>query len=374
MATGPEVMNTDASNSLPDPENRGPSREPPTPSIDPADPGQGLVPSGAFTATRCSRDEGSPDGAEPAPELTGAALHALSPAQQRSVRSIHNALRREHTSIVKAMGQVLLHAKKAGEFLDRLTQIAPKGSAARVRDEVCTSLGISERTGFLYLRIFKHWEEIEKATDIAGLAMESLSLRRALSLIPKKTRTTTTAPVLAPVVPPAGNVTTPAANLDLTNPSGSEIVSSGDVLDRVVKFMNGDFAICVTNHRDVIPTKACVSLPAALTIEWAGSVWLDLTSANDPGPWLDKLRNHLANSEMLVDEAVIMLALPNDVLVWECVTELAQVIVLLALDPAPTDLAPHSLWSVLAYVGSRRKSFAMAFSELGTAMVPVRPA
>jgi hypothetical protein len=106
----------------------------------------------------------------------GFVVNGLSPGLQRKVRSIHEALKREHNSVVCALGQVLLHAKRAGECLERLASVTPRSLAAKARREVCHSLGISERTGYLYLRVFKNWQEIVEATKGAGLDIETLSL------------------------------------------------------------------------------------------------------------------------------------------------------------------------------------------------------
>ncbi len=376
MTTDPEFSKANASSGSLERETLVRRQDLPPPPTDTEGTGQRLTPSGVRTATRCSIDQRTLDAAEGPVELTAGVLHALSAAQQRSVRSIQNALKREHTSIVKAMGQVLLHAKKAGEYLDRLTQIAPKGFTAKVRDEVCTSLGISERTGYLYLRIFKHWEEIEKATDVAGLAMESLSLRRALSLIPKKPRAADTDRTLSTETSVCETLPDEDINPGLIHPLGADGAPQRDIIDRAIEFVNGEFTLCVTPDRchRVVPAHCCVTLPEALNIPWTGYVWLDTATSSDPEPWLAKLQSHLAHSEPQVQEAIMLLALPNDVLVWERITELAHVIVLLAPAPSHTELASYSPWSVLAYVGPRRKSFAVAFSELGTAMVPIRPA
>lgn len=103
-----------------------------------------------------------------------------------TLEQLAGKIKTEHQQVVQVVRKSLDHARKAGELLARAKEQVEKNSAYRWSRWVEQECGILDRTASNYIRVFRHWDEIERATkegDPTGL-----TLRAALSLLKKRER------------------------------------------------------------------------------------------------------------------------------------------------------------------------------------------
>lgn len=91
-------------------------------------------------------------------------------------------IKAEHRHAVQTVRKSLEHARAAGELLAQAKD-AIKDSPYRWGKWVEQECGIQERTASNYLRLFRHWAEVEQAGDVPAL-----TVRAALALLKKRTR------------------------------------------------------------------------------------------------------------------------------------------------------------------------------------------
>lgn len=272
-------------------------------------------------------------------------------------------------------GKALLHAKNAGHNLEEVAGVVLKGTAGKARAAICRSLGISERMGYLYLKIHRNWRAISQAAEAGGMSLQDLSIRGALALLPKRNTKRITAPKnsLRPAELTADSAVEFVECLHLSDAMSLQVAAS--IAARAATCFGGHFTVAVTpgDNRPEVPAELNYRVDAdGLDEPWFGAVWVDLTTTEDSEVWLEKLAAHLADSTDPVDEAIVLFD-------WLSLspTSLAK---LLELKPAmafflqsrTTGCAPSSspVSTVLAYIGPNVTKVTKAFEELAVVMLP----
>ncbi|MFO0915941.1 MAG: hypothetical protein U0795_23480 [Pirellulales bacterium] len=340
------------------------------------EPNDGPIP----TVTRCSPDDPSAPVVyqgidEPAkvPAETNSVLNSLPKRHLRKMQAVQELLRKEHEQVVSAMGKALVHARRAGECLERLGDMAPKGLASKTREDACNALGISERTGYLYLRVHRHWKSIEEATKANGLSVDEMSLRRALAAIP--TRTKKPRPPKpqceVDVTPEKDSTTSPVVEVspssrDAANPHLAIALLVRDFLE------TGEESHTGANNESSKSAVTYVAKEADLNRSWLEKVIVDLLTVTDPGPWLEHLNRHLRDKTKTTKEAVVLLTMAAGPGSWQTILRLQNVL-LMVLHPNTESSRDEGTPTVLlVYAGPRRREFAEALAHVGTPMVPIR--
>lgn len=343
-----------------------------------------LVP--VSTATRCSpgsaieNDVADAEAAHGPIESVGTtALVTLTKSQQRKLRSVHESLRKEHAKVLVAYGKALVHARNAGACLDRISGIVPKGLAGPTRAELCTSLGISERTGYLYLRVYRNWQAIAETAAAEGRSLQDLSLRGALALLPKNNSRGTNSSDSKTESPPSPPDASEPLENEASNDSGKRIHSDlAEVVVRAVHCVGGQFTIAAMTSSVVaaVPAELRYRADEALGEPWFGSVWIDLIATDDPTSWIEKLGQHLRSDVDPIEDAVILLPL-NTVGLGSLpkLLDLQPILVFLRHSTTVKCRAGGASYPLaLAYVGPRPDAIVTAFYELGSILMPVAPA
>ena len=113
-----------------------------------------------------------------------------------TLEQLASKIKAEHRHVVQTFRKSLEHARGAGELLAEAREEI-KNSAFRWGKWVEQECEIQERTASNYIRVFRRWDEIEKAGDVS-----TLTVRAALALL--KTRTRPAKPGRAPL--PLGEI------------------------------------------------------------------------------------------------------------------------------------------------------------------------
>jgi hypothetical protein len=287
-----------------------------------------------------------------------------------------------------------MHAKAAGEALHRIDTLVAHGQSTKVRALVCEELGISERTGRVYLQIFSGWNLVEAAMTRQSLIPDpgQFSIRQALAIIrnAKMER---------------ANGSYPSGNANESNEEGRHFVqvlvehsSNGArhlshevvkhsganesssllvpdvILTPALKLVEGSFTIDGTSEPE------CTRVPAdlhyvenALFEPWFDKLFLNLTPGMEIEKWIEKLSQHLGGSEDRVTECLLLLPVETGSKWFEQLVRL-KASVHFCRDPLTFygRSVPAPFLSLVAYVGDKHGRFAETFAPLGPVLRSTR--
>jgi hypothetical protein len=314
-------------------------------------------------------------------EADSVVLSELTPKAKRSLASIKGLVAKEHDLVRRSFRDALTHAKAAGEALNRIDKLVPYGHSTKVRALVCEELGISERTGRVYLQLFSGWELVE-----AEMARQSLipdpshfSIRQALAAI--RTAKVERASGSDDSSPSASNSNGKRPAKDLSSgakgsthqtvqkarANDSPLLVPDAVFARAVELVGGEFTLDVTSE------PKCKQVPAklqysenALFEPWFEKVFVYLTPGMAIEKWVEKLARHRGTDMHVVSECILLLPV-DTASTWfgQLVSLHASILFCHQRLACPENASVAPFASLVAYIGPDHERFVETFSSLG---------